>query len=729
MVAPDRITALARLRPAPRLRALSALLTAPEVEVHEPAALMLLDLCATLCARAAPPSHRWTALLSRGRADLRDRALAVVATRLTAFPPEVRDLALTLDVPAWTPVLRRGCAPVDSLGVRSLAQLAAHRGEFALVDHLVAGLADADPGAAQAAEAAIELLALAADPGIEPDLDSALEHLESARRLWGVLPVRWAPPQTPEERTAFHAAIADAAKDFERHRRRGVVLAAALLLDRATARSGPLSAWLAQHASDSQSALRGVLRWSRLATVHLRAWEWLWREDLANSAADRISHARSVEEHEVVLSRSALALRPARAKRLTLVLAPARTAATPGQVPVAHESPLPDALQVRSLSRLARVGLALLGASVRGDARQRHLAVEPLLLDEDPLVRHALVRRGPRRMLEDLCFDADARVARSAFLRRTHAGALSHPSPGDTKGPQRAARFLSRSPHPELRAWAGQEQEELSPLGVRERLAERRRLARDRAALVDDARRRLASGDAGQRLSGALTIRRLGLATDAHRELAAVVRAAIAPGQHSPEDARAAATAVAALGGVPDPEARDVVVESLAAHDPRIRANAVEAISLARPRGVAPVLVELKDDPEHRVRANALRAIIMAAPPLAEPKSPPGAGAGAVESLFAMLTDGREMHRLAAVWAAGRLAGPRGRAGLSTRWPELLARVIETARFDDSPAVRRRAVLAAVVAQSDARVQCAPDGVLTIVAGSSDDLAAAEAPT
>ncbi len=77
---------------------------------------------------------------------------------------------------------------------------------------------------------------------------------------------------------------------------------------------------------------------------------------------------------------------------------------------------------------------------------------------------------------------------------------------------------------------------------------------------------------------------------------------------------------------------------------------------------------------------------------------------------MAMLSDEREMHRLAGVWAVGRLAGPRGRSALSVRWAELLARVMETARFDASQAVRRRAVLAAVLAQNDARTQVSLPG-------------------
>lgn len=709
MVAADRETAIARLRPELRLRALSAALSDPDTSGHEWAALQLLDLAADLAWTPEMAGTWWGRLLARQRAPLRDQALAVVGTRLAAFPESIRELALTLEVGAWTPILRRARASADSLAVRSVAQLAAHRVEYALVDRLALGLADADASAAQGAEAAIEVLALAANPAAEPDIVAALDHLESSRRLWGALPRRWDPPGTAEERAAFHALIADCVKDFERHRRRGVVLAAAVLLDRASSRSGPLAAWLAQQGVGTQSALRGVLRWSRLATVHCRAWEWLWREELAAAAGDRIAHARGVEEHEIVLSRSALAHRPARARHLASVLMPELAHDPKAEGGHGAEGPLPQASQVGALSRLARLGMPLLGACVRGDARRRHLAVEPLLQDEDVLVRHALVRRGPRRMLDDLCFDLDGRVGRSAFLRRTHAGGLAHASgAGDLKGPLRMARLLGRSPHEVLRSWAAQEGAELAPGGVRERVAERRRLVRDRAGVLDETRRRLVNADGQQRLLGATSVRRLGLAGELQPELWGVVRGALGDGPHTPEEARAAATAVAALGRAPDGESRRVVRECLHANDPRVRANAVEAVAAGEPARWANVLLEFKDDAHHRARANSLRLLILGGQGQPEPKG--STSAGAVESLMAMLSDEREMHRLAGVWAVGRLAGPRGRSALSVRWAELLARVMETARFDASQAVRRRAVLAAVLAQNDARTQVSLPG-------------------
>ena len=85
-------------------------------------------------------------------------------------------------------------------------------------------------------------------------------------------------------------------------------------------------------------------------------------------------------------------------------------------------------------------------------------------------------------------------------------------------------------------------------------------------------------------------------------------------------------------------------------------------------------LMELKSDPDHRVRANVLRAAL---------REPMLAGRARSEML-AMLEDARDMHRLAAVWLAGRT--PRLSEG-----EEVAARIGVLACGDASEHVRARA--------------------------------------
>ena len=68
-----------------------------------------------------------------------------------------------------------------------------------------------------------------------------------------------------------------------------------------------------------------------------------------------------------------------------------------------------------------------------------------------------------------------------------------------------------------------------------------------------------------------------------------------------------------------------------------------------------------------------------------------------------MLADEREMHRAAGAWVAGRALRASGRENLGERYAQLLARVCEMARFDESPRVRQRALLAAAQAQTELR--------------------------
>lgn len=643
--------------------------------------------------RIRPLFQRW----SPDRPRLEDDALRALAHAWARLPEDARAAARAIGAGHWSRVLM-DAPTAPSPGEREgVAMLAADVGDAQLLTLVEPMLADPEGAVARAAEKALLALAIAAG---NPDDSRAMERdLE-------------APPMNAErrelaahERERVVEVIASAAGAYSTHRRRGVLHAAALLLDASRRAPGsPLGRWLREGDEESRHAFRGLLRWSKSALLRARAWELLARDDFASAAMDRLTRAGVPQEHDRVLALGHLTLRPARVRRVRSLggrgLALPPRAIVPELCPEARRwLPRFSALHnnpSHNLSQTAGDAAKRPEHRAEGSIPQAHAMLEPLLVDPDPIVRHAAARHGPASLVEDLLFDHDPRVARAAFSRWSRVGRARDHSSAPT------LRRLARSPHPALRTQA------LAELLAREtddspvnRLAAREELLAHPETLLADIRLRLAGDVHADLLSTVLLIRRLELVPRFTHELARVAANAGHAG-HEPMAARAIATAAAALAQAPGLESREALRVCLSAPEPRIRANAVEALarqSKASPERPGEWIRELKNDPHHRVRANSIRGMIQGAPLRGTPAVPsqieptptPAVIDDALEALASMLSDDRPEHRLAAAWAASRLLPGRGRARLGPRWSEMVARVGELARFEDSPRVRRRA--------------------------------------
>lgn len=660
-----------------RVAALGAALRVARGETAERLALELLTLAA-LPSFVSPPKEvadrdqfRWITWLgekfSKGRRRRADHALAEVGKLWIYVPLHLRPLAVATGRGRWAGVAGI-VEPGDPVWVRhSAAELAGDAREAALAP-LAARLAgDAEPGVARAAQRSLLMLAVAcarmglpasalAEPADSPSaIDRALdEGLEG-----------------PEGAVA--GAIAAAACDTPC---RPVMLSMLVLLDPAAllkARRG-LAGWreaaaaLADAAHPGHEGLRAALRLSTSALARLRAFEWLARPEVSRRALERCMRAATFAEHELILSRAHLAARPARAARLS---------SAPPAKGMGRDAPLPARPLVPRLSAQARRGLPLFAGALRMDDRMRAVALEPLLADADPAVRHSLARRTPGALAFDLALDPDARVARTAML----AWGGDRGREGEPER-SRQALLLTRSPHATVRHWAGRSADVRGrgvPDSSEALLWWRRRLERDPGGVVDELGRGIETGAGEACVRAMMCLRRMGLHAHARDRLINVVAAG--------RDAACVATAVATLGELRSPEAEQVLADALGADDARVRANAVEALGgrggVGAPwAGRLADIKPLQDDPHHRVRANALRALIAGSPEA----GPEGAG-----SLGTMLTDSRPMHRLAGVWAAQRTMTGRGRSRFGGRWAEIAALVDELAARDPEERVRLRA--------------------------------------
>ncbi len=448
------------------------------------------------------------------------------------------------------------------------------------------------------------------------------------------------------------AALAEAARAFPDHRRRGILESAALLLTPARFRGialpgddhrpegrchgSPLVRWFTDGNDESHLALRSVIRRSSDPRMRARAWEWLAgargrAESVAAAALDRVATASSIDDHEAVLARAHLLANPTRARRVGLIGTHGSRRSARGMIP--------DADAMARLSPAARRGLPRVAAAMGArDAAPAGSVIAPPPDPWDPssetsrLAARRLAQRDPGRFIAGLA----ARAASG--------------DPDASAGAIQLARRLGLVP--------GIEPELLGILGK-------------------------APGDGGPERVAATAAAALG---DVDTDSAyAALRAALA---HPVPRVRA--NAVEAVGRIA-----------------RRRSGASGDLATADPDAYA-LLIDLKSDAQHRVRANALRALLAAAAisaPVGEP--------AAEDELAAMLCDDRAPHRAAALWLAERVLAGSGGSGWR-RWNQMAARVAESARIATEPAVRARAqrcarrVLAA--ARTDWRARAAPVG-------------------
>ncbi|MEQ8317971.1 MAG: hypothetical protein RIE77_01195 [Phycisphaerales bacterium] len=664
-------------------------------------------------------------------------ALFQLTRNWQALPESLRGRALDAAGPArWLRALDRAARMDDPRARASAAELAGLvGGRLGSLQALrLAGpmLADEDRGVAMAAERA---LVRATGRAAEIDLASLHAREGDAEPDLGDLPAEVATVQGVEE------VIAQAVIHFDEHRRFGVLLAALAILTEASASAGrrgigsPLANWLATRPSNARGgnagahgALRTVLRKADLPLARQRALSWIVVDHLAQAAGDRLSRANTPAEHEAVLHRAFLTRRRLRASRVAGMQARPRMRQAVGQAvgevepkqpdidasttpPIdwPEACPVPGETTIERLDARARAGLAEWMAALQLDRQVRARVLTPRLNDDDARVRYSLTRFAPPTIIEDLAYDADGSVARSAVLNLSRLGEPLEAVPAATQPVDAWMAALDRHPDEVVRMIG---QQELARAGKRgadalaacsARAALKRTDARGKWLLVA-----LESEDPARQIEAMTLARRLRLPAkhEGVRDalLAAVMIAGPASGlAEDDERQRVAASAVRALSIAPGREVSKAIEAACRYPAARVRANAVEAIDDRRRRGLieAPAdrFVELTGDEHQRVRANAVRAGLIGV----ERKPDRAARQASEAALRTMLGDERAAHRVSGLWVASRVLRRGPELSLGRRWTELAAVIADMARHDADPGARARAAACLGSLEAEAR--------------------------
>ncbi len=463
------------------------------------------------------------------------------------------------------------------------------------------------------------------------------------------------------ERCTLLGAIADAAWSFASHRCRSPLLAALLVMDRAVATPlereicARMRRLLSERNHPSHSPMRTVLRRTPCPILRERALRWLTIGPISAAAIDRLSIAESLDEHEIVLGKSHLAIRPKRAARLTSLRH--ATHQLNGRVELVDQGPLPRRESYARLGEEARLGLVRMASQIMIDDQPKRNLLEPTLADPSVRVRLSACAMSPLIDLPDFMYDVEPVVARTGALIWSSTGQRPpRPSSPAWKHRAQVARINARSPHAWVRRVAGEESDRLAvvaPASPASRAQARQMYKTDPSGFVRLLRDHLADSDS--RCDALMLIRILGIGHRFELDLIAIV-------QNEQQDPRARATAVMALGEVKTNSANYILSEALGDRDDRIRSNAVESIS-----GSVDQLFELKADHHHRVRASAIRRVLRESDP-AQPSRSHDAG----HALLEMLHDDRPMHRLAGTWVAQRTLTGASREVMGSVWKPLV---------------------------------------------------------
>jgi hypothetical protein len=476
------------------------------------------------------------------------------------------------------------------------------------------------------------------------------------------------------ERCVLLRAVSDAAWGFAAHRCRSPLIAALLLMDRASATpmereiGARMKRLLSEREHPSHAPLRSVLKRTDCPLLRERALRWLPISAISTAALDRLASADSIVEHELVLTKQTLAMRPARADKLASL---ARTRGADRA-----DGLLPSRSDLGALSEQARVGLISLSRLIGENEAAQRARMEPLLADDSDRVRLHSASMCSTIDLQDYLFDPDPIVARHAAIRWSTIG-IDPPRFDSPAGGARVRLCVqnTRSPHASVRSLASHELARLTiddATNPASRHRARKLLDTDPAAFTRALRDRLS---VHQYCDSAIAlIRALGVEGRFELDLIGIVQ-----GENHPERARA--SAIAALSLVNSNAARYVLSEALSDRDLRTRANAVETIRVEPEQ-----LVEYKDDEHHRVRANAIKRLI-----LANDGQRASVRTAANDSLIELLGDPRPMHRLAGTWVAQRTLAHQHREKLGKGWRPIIAQLEELAATDPDPRLRERA--------------------------------------
>lgn len=659
-----------------RIAALSdALRVVPEVE-REPIALRLFEAASAARApernQALGPVELLTRWPERARIRQAETAMLGILSAWDAVPAEARPLACGLSRDRWLRMAAQAAASPDPRTRAGVARFAEDTADPGLGPLVCALLRDEQQTVRLHADRAMLRLAMTMLTHLPDELLGA-EFGAIADRP--VVTLGADPAVIALERVELCRHIADACWAFAEHRCRAPLIAALLILDRLPggtmerAVAARIRRLLNESGHPSHAPIRTVLRSTPSPMLRERALRWIVLDPVRSTCVDRLSSADSVQEHEIVLRRATLAVRPRRADRLRAV----RPAG--GGTGDREHAPVPDARTLARLSPEARRGMVRFVRLIGLDEQARRPILEPTLADPDPLVRLWGAHAAHPADLSDYAFDPDTSVARSAALRWSTLG-VAGPQFGSGAWKHRGevAALLGRSPHAGVRAVGVAERERLDPFAGTPagRVAARRLYERDPVGFVRAVRERL--GDESRVLDAVMLVRAIGLAARFETDLMALATT-------DPDD-RVRATAVAALGLVDSEPARRIVRASLNAPDQRVRSNAVEAVIADDS-----VLLEYKDDKSHRVRASAVRRL------LSRPIESGGVRAreSAAETLVRMLGDDRAEHRLSGAWAAERVLLPERRDVLGVGWRPAVRRVLDAAERDHDARVRLRA--------------------------------------
>lgn len=755
------------LRAAALKEGLLAASTVVEHETAAPYAWALLELATLPGMKPSGPSWSPLRALAERRTRVSDAAFAGIVAAWGGLTEDVKAAAGAVAEGRWESACRTSQHDERVQVRRNVGRALAAVGDAPLAPLASELLTDHDADVARSGELALVGMVVRARSAAWSESERNAWARAADDPLWSGVVKAGATPWSAHHLTLLSQAIAQGLNSFDVHRRRGILLAALLLVDRNYLRlhtgSGVVEV-IASKGHPSHGALLSLLRARAIPTGRLRALEWLTLPAAQRGALARLSRADSPWDHELVLSAAHLCLSPARRAALASVKAPGKTLhpdapstlASPERFPVrvalAEQGPLPAGSVLRSLSPIARRMAPLWAHSIQATSPQRHAALEPLLADGDPLVRMACVRSSVSSLRMDQVLDVDQRVSRSAYLAwiadaeaRESVGTSGDDAPRRAEHSRLLALF-SRLPHPPVRALAtldrAFDKDPFSPALPAPSVAgvstAYRRFAENRAAFIDELSAKLSDpSQVGGGWSRAMHLaKRLSLAQDIEHRL----REVASREGTSPDLLRNIAQAVTLLGDVATPTSRAALERALSHTDARVRANAVESLAKHARLGVvmelaaeAPTarsrwhgIMELKGDAHHRVRANAVRAALIAdiagTPPArredAITETKPDTLSIGVESLASMLTDDRTMHRLAGAWLAWKVLPARGPLRLHDRWPEMVARVAEVAQFDTEPKVRARAARCAQLVESSlAAASMHVGGALTLDRG------------
>lgn len=651
-------------------------------------------------------------------------ALFQLARQWQAIPESLRAAALDAAGPArWVRAIERSTLLDDPRARACAAEVAGlvggRLGSLSALRLVGPMLADEDRGVAMAAERA-----LVRATGRAAEIDLAAMHTpgDPEAGFEAGEPTEAATVQGVEE------VIARAVIDFDQHRRFGVLLAALALLGEATTSAGrrgvgtPLGRWLAGKPTGpnagAHGALRTVLRKADLPLARRRALSWIVMDHLAQAAGDRLSRASTPAEHEAVLERAYLTRRRLRASRVAGLQARPRLRQTAAGLAGEDATPpldwpeacpVPGEATIERLEPAARAGLAEWLAALQLDRQVRARVLAPRLGDDETRVRYALARFAPPTIVEDLAYDPDASVARSAALHLSRLGEPLEATPAATQPVDAWMARLDRHPDEVVRMIGRQELARAGKLGAGPLAACSARAALKRTDAGGSwLLQAIESGEPARQIEAMVLARRLRLPAthEGVRDalLAAVMAAGPAGGlAEDDQRQRVAASAVRALSIAPGREVSRAIEAACGYPAARVRANAIEAIDDRRRRGLiespADRFVELAGDAHQRVRANAVRAGLIGI----ERKPDRSARQASEAALRTMLGDERAAHRVSALWVAGRVLRRGPELSLGRRWTELAAVIADMARHDSDPGARARAAACLGSLEAEAR--------------------------